>query len=86
MEIYRLSSTKELCYRQPKPTLRKAVLFGDINYNSRTTRQSTNVSKNDKEQRGAGDVEAFANLSNTLLEVNEIFDILKKGILKDISK
>ena len=86
MEVYRLSSTKELCYRQPKPTLRKAVLFGDINYNSHITRQNTNVSKSDEEQRGAGDMEAFANLSNTLLEVNEIFDILKKGVLKDISK
>lgn len=36
-EVYRLSSTKELCYNRPKAKMSNAVLFGDINYNDYAT-------------------------------------------------
>lgn len=36
-EVYRLSSTKELCYNRPKAKISNAVLFGDINYNDYAT-------------------------------------------------
>jgi hypothetical protein len=36
-EVYRLSSTKELCYRHEQETPRKVALFGDIDYNDLST-------------------------------------------------
>ena len=79
-EVYRLSSTKELCYkhRSGKPT--KAVLFGDINYNEEGT-TSVTTQRSLASIRGSADTEGFADLKNTLREVNDIQSILRsKGV------
>lgn len=36
-EVYRLSSTKEICYNRHNATLSNAVIFGDVNYNDYAT-------------------------------------------------
>ena len=82
-EVYRLSSTKELCYRHEKVKPEKVVLFGDINYNDiAQTHVSTKQLQTDL--RGAGEIEGFANLSNTLREINAIEAILKQHKVKNI--
>lgn len=80
-EVYRLSSTKEICHKRKQEKLTKATLFGNINYNEEG--YTPTISQNTKGQkRGAADDEAqFADLGNTRREVNEIYNILKgKGI------
>ena len=77
-EVYRLSSTKELCYQRAESSIQKAVLFGDINYND-------NASVYIKaDMRGSGD--GFANLENTLEEVNNIYNLLKADDVRRIMK
>lgn len=77
-EVYRLSSTKELCYQRAKSSIQKAVLFGDINYND-------NASVHIKaEVRGSGD--GFANLENTLEEVDSIYNLLKADDMRKVIK
>ncbi len=84
-EVYRLSSTKELCYQREgmKPT--KAALFGDINYNDEATK-SNDTQRSLASLRGSGDAGSFADLSNTLREVNGIQSILKNKGLKDVER
>lgn len=90
-EVYRLSSTKELCYRHPQIESTKAALFGDINYNDY---HASNIpiesvgrdSLESDKHRGAGDLVLFSNLDNTLREVNGIFDILRKSNFRYIAK
>ena len=77
-QVYRLSSTKELCYRHNSTKPSKAALFGDINYTveatqSAATRHSLDV------LRGAGDAHGFDNLTFTLREVTEVQRILQQG-------
>lgn len=79
-EVYRLSSTKELCYKHDRIKPTKAVLFGDINYNDKATATAPS-STSPSTLRGSGDAGLFADLGNTLREVNDIQDILRsKGI------
>lgn len=90
-EVYRLSSTKELCYRHPQVESTKAALFGDINYNDyhASNIPVESVEKDSLESdkhRGSGDLILFSNLDNTLREVNGIFDVLRKSDFSDISK
>lgn len=73
-KVYRLSSTKELCYRHQAVSMDRIALFGDINYNEvGTTSKAT--------QSGLLAMRAaeneFANLGNTKREVDEIQTILK---------
>lgn len=84
-EVYRLSSTKELCYRHEvgKPT--KAALFGDINYNEKGT-TSVTTQRSLASLRGSADAEGFADLSNTLREINDIQSILKSKGVKDAER
>ena len=84
-EVYRLSSTKELCYQRGvmKPT--KAALFGDINYNDEATK-SKDSQRSLAALRGAGDAGSFADLSNTLREVNGIQAVLKSKGIKDAER
>lgn len=90
-EVYRLSSTKELCYKHPQTELNTAALFGDINYNDYNNPSLPTIPvvidtlQNDI-SRGSGDLILFANLENTLREVNGIFDILRKSSFRNISK
>lgn len=72
-EVYRLSSTKELCYNHKRPTYSKAALFGDINYNNDAT-VSSDTRHSLAMMRGA---DGFANLDNTRREIDDIAGILK---------
>lgn len=80
MEVYRLSSTKELCYRHEHAKPTKAVLFGDINYNDVAT-HSDDTQRALATLRGSGD--GFADLGNTLREINTILAILKDNSVED---
>lgn len=81
-EVYRLSSTKELCYKHDADGPTKAALFGDINYNGEAT-SSDSTQKSLAALRGAGQADSYADLSNTLREVNDIRNILKDSGVND---
>lgn len=81
-EVYRLSSTKELCYQHVSRKLTKAALFGDINYNDEATK-SKDTQRSLASLRGSGDAGSFADLSNTLREVDGIQAVLKGKGVKD---
>ena len=83
MEVYRLSTTKVLCYHQQPALTSNAVLFGDINYNEEGT-NSSSVKRELAGLRGNGDVSMFGNLDNTKREINEIEQELKKGSIKKV--
>lgn len=78
-EVYRMSSTKELCYKRESMKPSKAALFGDINYNDEATQSESQRSL--ASLRGA---DGFNDLGNTLREVNEIQNILKEKGMKDV--
>ena len=82
-EVYRLSSTKELCYKHNPSKPKAAVLFGDINYNEDAT-QSKESQRALAALRGNAAVGAYADLKNTLREVNEIQAILKNKGVKEV--
>ena len=84
-EVFRLSSTKELCYKHEKRKLTKAALFGDINYNEGTSR-SESIQRSLDALRESGGADWFADLSNTLREVTEIQSILKSKGVKDTER
>ena len=78
-EVYRLSSTKELCFKQTKTAPTIAVLFGDINYNMDAT-MSEGTKNTIVAMRGSGDAAntiILDNLDNTRREVDEIAAALK---------
>mgnify|MGYP000048845652 CR=1 FL=1 len=81
-EVYRLSSTKELCYKHVGVKPSKAALFGDINYNEEGTR-SVATQHSLAALRESGGADGFADLSNTLREVDEIRSILMSRGVKD---
>lgn len=81
-EVYRLSSTKELCYRHDTKKPTKAALFGDINYNEEGTKSVT-TQRSLATLRESGGADGFADLSNTLREINDIQSILKSKGVKD---
>lgn len=83
MEVYRLSTTKVLCYHQQPALTSNAVLFGDINYNEEGT-VSSSAKREMAGLRGSGDVSMFGNLDNTKREINEIEQVLKKGSIKKV--
>ena len=83
MEVYRLSTTKVLCYHQQPALTSNAVLFGDINYNEEGT-NSSSVKRELAGLRGNGDVNLFGNLDNTKREISEIEQVLKKGSIKKV--
>ena len=79
-EVYRLSSTKELCYKREEIKPTKAALFGDINYNDEATKSQA-TQRSLASLRGSGDAGGFADLGNTLREVDGILSVLKdKGV------
>lgn len=83
MEVFRLSTTKELCYQHQQANASHAVLFGDINYNEEGI--STSSTKRDLASlRGSGTTGLFGNLDNTKREVEEIENVLKKGKMKKV--
>lgn len=84
-EVYRLSSTKELCYRHDSKKPTKAALFGDINYNEEGTKSVT-TQRSLATLRESGGASGFADLSNTLREINDIRSILKNKGVKDAER
>ena len=82
MEVYRLSTTKELCYHHQQVQAGTAVLFGDINYNEDAINSS--VKRDLAKLRGNGDVGTFGNLDNTKREIDEIQKILKNGNIQKV--
>ena len=74
-EVYRLSSTKELCYKHDPVKPSKAAIFGDINYNDNAT-----MTKETKHalmaMRGS---DGLANLDYTRHEISEIESLMKKN-------
>lgn len=81
-KVYRLSSTKELCYRRQAQTLDYVVLFGDINYN-----EFASVTSAGQQQvvamRGGKE---FGTLLHTKMEINEIQHIVKNSGVKMVVK
>lgn len=84
-EVYRLSSTKELCYKHDSKKPTKAALFGDINYNEEATKSVT-TQRSLATLRESGGASGFADLSNTLREINGIQSILKSKGVKDAER
>lgn len=83
MEVYRLSTTKELCYQHQQATEHNAVLFGDINYNEEGV-YSSSVKREVAGLREGGAVGTFGNLANTKREIDGIEKLLKGGSIKDV--
>lgn len=81
-EVYRLSTTKELCYNHGETRPEKAALFGDINYNDGST-SSEATQRSLASLRGASGASEFADLSHTLREINDIRDILMRSGVTD---
>lgn len=84
-DVYRLSSTKELCFKRESVRLTKVALFGDINYNEKETKSEA-TQRSLASLRASGDAGGFANLSNTLREINEIQGVLKSKSVKDVGR
>lgn len=84
-EVYRLSSTKELCYKHESRKPTKAALFGDINYNEGATK-SEETQRSLTSLRVSDDAGSFADLSNTLREVNDIQTVLTSKGVKDAER
>ena len=78
-EVYRLSSTKELCQRHEQASPSKAILFGDINYIDGAT-MSKETQRSLEAMRGS---DGLADLSNTRREVEGIQTILQDKGVKD---
>ncbi len=77
-EVYRLSSTKEICKARPKIKTEKAAVFGDINYNG-------NGTYSEAAQRSSAALRAttgnnFANLDNTKREIEGISKSMKNKV------
>lgn len=82
MEVYRLSTTKELCYSRKQPLAKQAFLFGDIDYNGEASMNDNTKRALDK-VRGA-DAALFSNLVSTRKEIDGIKKILKKGKVENV--
>lgn len=78
--VYRLSTTKQLCYQQPKQKMQHAVLFGDIDYTDVGTPPSEETKRSLAALRGAGSGSGtdfvFANLEHTKREIEQIARLL----------
>lgn len=84
LEVYRLSSTKELCYVREDARIRKAALLGDINYNDIGDYDSDTSAGSGVKKRGVDGV--FDNLSATREEVNAIGGMLDATGVDEVIK
>lgn len=89
-DVFRLSSTKELCYVRPEVKIDKAVLIGDINYNDKGDYEAAAEHKDNTgadstaKHRGSSEVDGFANLAATREEINAIKGMLDSTGVGDI--
>ena len=88
--VYRLSTTKQLCYQQPVNKTKNAVLFGDINYTEEGAKPEEQTQRSVSAMRGAGsssdDDIVFANLENTKKEIDEVEKLLSANKVTNILK
>lgn len=88
--VYRLSTTKQLCYQQSENQTNNAVLFGDINYNEEGAKPEEQIQRSISAMRGAGssldDDMVFANLENTRKEIDEVEKLLSANKVTNILK
>ena len=88
--VYRLSTTKQLCYQQPSNKTNNAVLFGDINYTEEGAKPEEQTQRSISAMRGAGsssdDDIVFANLDNTKKEIDEVEKLLAAHKVGNILK
>lgn len=88
--VYRLSTTKQLCYQQPSNKAKNAVLFGDINYTEEGTKPEEQTQRSISAMRGAGsssdDDIVFANLENTKKEIDEVEKLLSANKVTNVLK
>ena len=88
--VYRLSTTKQLCYQQTANKAKNAVLFGDINYTEEGTKPEGQTQRSISDMRGAGgnsdDDIVFANLDNTKKEIDEVEKLLSDNKVTNILK
>ena len=86
--VYRLSTTKQLCYHQSKQEIQNAVLFGDIDYNEGGRQQNEETKRSLEAMRGAASVEAneirLANLGNTKREIEQIAKLLSSNRVNNV--
>lgn len=84
-QVYRLSSTKELCYNHNEQKASRAILIGDIDYNgldsfSRNAKRSLSAIRSNNP-----DDLIFSDLTNTTKEIEGIKSALEKGKIKKVS-
>ena len=88
--VYRLSTTKQLCYQQSTNKVKNAVLFGDINYTEEGNKPDEQTQRTISAIRGAGsnsdDDLVFANLDNTKKEIDEVESLLSANKIENILK
>jgi len=86
--VYRLSTTKQLCYHQSKQEMQNAVLFGDIDYNQGGMQPNEEIKHSLGAMRGAASVTAddiqFAYLGNTGREIEQIAKLLSLNKVKNV--
>ena len=79
--VYRLSSTKVLCYGRAVEHPAKAAVIGDIDYNSPG---KTIVRKAEKPDATRGSVGEFDSLAETRREINNVVDYLHQASITDV--
>ncbi len=85
MEVYRLSTTKELCYNHPHTTPTRAMLYGDIDYNIEDINAKEVKRSLTAMRSGEVGMVGYETLPNTLREVNEIKRVLEQGQVKNVA-
>ncbi len=81
-EVYRLSSTKEICKKHTHKKPENIVLFGDINYNESALPTSVAKAKGKDGLRASDN--GFDNLEFSAMEIEGINDIFKANKAKDV--
>lgn len=81
-EVYRLSSTKELCYKHESRKPTASVLFGDINYNEEVAMKEETM----QTLTAMRSPDGLANLDYTRREINEIESLMKKNGMTHVIK
>ena len=79
-EVYRLSSTKELCMSRKAVDVSKVALFGDINYNEYAV-YTGDAQRSVAAMRGP----IYGNLDFSKIEVEKINDLLSEKNIDDIA-
>lgn len=86
--VYRLSTTKQLCYEQAKSKIENVVLFGDIDYTTGGEKPNAEKQRSLDALRAVGgsldSVIQFTDLGNTRREIEEIASLLSSQHVKNV--